>query len=1685
MLCSTPKFLCILAATILPWQPHNTYVQAQFVQGVTTIAIPSPTVPNQVTRVPVWRETLQHQYQRVIDIAPELVVLEYNCYYMRDICKNADNWMQTVRGSTRVPRNRFAYDFNTGNHRFRNTKRRTASCGNFKNRVTCPHTDQNIVMRHDGPWRYKDLEPGTTINEIRSDQTSGQRIPSQVRYTCDEFPPATWIEGGNGSPAPEAYPMVGETRCAAFRCDRTRGVKAEQNWQATAHNALQSSLKAVINRRNRAATPQEFDWYRAKDSIVFFEFRYDIVRNFADGVAARVFTYTTRGQNPPAVEKKISQAKRDLLSVNATAEGMSSAELDREAFWRWADEVSIDELLALGPSHVSEQHILANHSEAEVPIPGFGMPWMEFGQFEDPDGLSPLPDMVSGPPRADPNKLKRQAFTEATANVSTSGGISDTPLLRNVSTTDLERARKIVEEAILKSAELNAARLQNPARNVYRLKPGTVLGGGAPQRRGLMSRADEAGEELPPPLLDITDEIAAAAALVSEAEAVEALGGMSNLTARHSRRQVKAAASGTFWMEHITRMGTVPFGDDPSYKVFRNVLDYGAKGDGVTDDTKAIKLAMNDGKRCGEKCNGSTVKNAIVYFPPGTYRVSSTIPMPFGTQVIGDANNWPTLLATRNFIGLGVLSANEYTGGGKGTDGLDQQWYVNTANFYRQIRNIKIDITQTRPVQEVAGLHYQIAQATSLQNVEIIATSGSTQRGIFAENGSGGVISDVTFRGGKFGLFGGEQQFTAQRLTFIGCDTGVQVIWDWGWVWKSITMTDVGVGFRLLQDDKKATKRQTVQGNNATGNIGSASFIDSTFRNVKTVVLIAPPNKTPGSGSTGVIVENVACQGVSQVVADTSGATLLSPPASGVVEHWALGPVYKESKPEFSMGGKIGTFRRQQGLLDPQGAYFERAKPQYEGRPVGDFVHVKDFGARGDGVTDDTAAFQRALYESQGRILFVDAGSYIITGTITIPTGSKIVGETWSQLVASGPYFQNAQEPKVMIQVGTEGSVGDVEMQDLLFTNRGPTAGLILIEWNIRAASPGSAALWDCHVRIGGALGTDLTPAECPALRSGVAQGCNAASLMMHITPRASGYFENMWLWVADHMIDDPDMVDANNTMVQNSVYVARGLLVESTSPTWLYGTSSEHAVFYQYNFHKAQNIFAGMIQTESPYFQPTPNPPAPFEAAVGKLPGDPDYSCKSGDEFSGCDQSWAVIIRESANIFVAGAGLYSWFSTYAQDCIDQHACQNALMLLKDNHAGVRFQHLITIGAKYMAVMNGKGILALDYLNVESHPRWSQISVLDVSSDGEMAQMLWIDPKIWDMAQPEFTCKPPCLVNIPPWTKATRIVEYPRLTITDGNWATTITAPPLTISTLLFKPVTLTAASPGRRHKRDAQPFGDFFPTPATTPSWPSVTYTNQDGVILETAPTVPFPPPPATIGPNLPPPVAGGSWPRLAIRAVAGDFEQPLVPECFWNDFTNMYDCDIPWDNLPGFGWPEYGEMPDAPGGDLDDGDYGEADTICPERATSTTTTTKTTATTKEPDKPTESPLEEGRPMDNIRHCYDKGQKANNAQMANTARSFCRGLGNEGSVIRNPVGSGRNVVVARNFDLPANGGWAINIDAELLVKPGCEFIVNYSQCERYMKGPIDSCNCEGADGKQGGHLENRCYRWRLDPQTF
>lgn len=55
--------------------------------------------------------------------------------------------------------------------------------------------------------------------------------------------------------------------------------------------------------------------------------------------------------------------------------------------------------------------------------------------------------------------------------------------------------------------------------------------------------------------------------------------------------------------------------------------------------------------------------------------------------------------------------------------------------------------------------------------------------------------------------------------------------------------------------------------------------------------------------------------------------------------------------------------------------------------------------------------------------------------------------------------------------------------------------------------------MWDSHFRVGGAVGSDLRLDDCPKSTSEVNKDCMAASMLFHVTSRASGYFENVWVW--------------------------------------------------------------------------------------------------------------------------------------------------------------------------------------------------------------------------------------------------------------------------------------------------------------------------------------------------------------------------------------------------------------------------------------------------------------------------------------------------------------------------------------------------------------------------------------------
>ncbi|QKX62004.1 uncharacterized protein TRUGW13939_09160 [Talaromyces rugulosus] len=354
--------------------------------------------------------------------------------------------------------------------------------------------------------------------------------------------------------------------------------------------------------------------------------------------------------------------------------------------------------------------------------------------------------------------------------------------------------------------------------------------------------------------------------------------GLSTLLAAAPTPQASAASSSSgFWMANIKRQGTVAFGNATDYQIFRNVHDFGAKGDGSTDDTDAIQKAISSGNRCEENCDSSTVTPAIVYFPPGTYVVSRALNQSYYTQMIGDATDLPVIKAARSFSGMAVIDADPYI--------MGANWFTNQNNFFRQIRNFVIDLT-SMDMSSGAGIHWQVAQATSLQNIRFEMVKGggdgNKQQGIFMDNGSGGFMTDLTFNGGNYGMFLGNQQFTTRNLTFNGCNTAIFMNWNWAWTFKSVTVTDCAVALNMSN---------VADANNQT--VGSVMLLDSSISTTDTAIVTAWSKDSIPIGGGALVIDNVDFSGSKVAVAGIGGNTILA--GGSIVDNWVQGNTYTTS----------------------------------------------------------------------------------------------------------------------------------------------------------------------------------------------------------------------------------------------------------------------------------------------------------------------------------------------------------------------------------------------------------------------------------------------------------------------------------------------------------------------------------------------------------------------------------------------------------------------------------------------------------------------------------------------------------------------------------------------------------------------------------------------------------------------
>ena len=490
--------------------------------------------------------------------------------------------------------------------------------------------------------------------------------------------------------------------------------------------------------------------------------------------------------------------------------------------------------------------------------------------------------------------------------------------------------------------------------------------------------------------------------------------------------------------------GRLPHGDG-----FRNVRDYGAVGDGVTDDTQAFIRALESG-RGGKGTFHKTAAN--VYVPGGTYLISDTLIVYRATMLAGDADDPPTLVLRANAPGFGdpdqprpmIVTYAAYD-----TDPADRQWAIRTDlvggstnnTFLITVRHLNLRIGAGNP--GAWGIFWLVAQQTALRNVTIDAGEGQGCVKSFWWGG-GGVMSHLRLVGGDYGWHVQETSQWAARSFELSGQRKASLWLDGVW------------NFALLDFHFRHTAPMQVLG-------GNVSLVGSSFEE------IAGGSAIENRGGSLVLAE-VEAKGVPEVVkgALTGGAS-----GKTKVRLWAAGSAMVNGR------GLAGATHDLASVAEVMPR--EWPSPAYP-LPERGTRSVKAFGAAGDGQADDTAAIQRAIEAC--RDVFVPAGTYLVSDGLRLRPDSRLFGEMWSIIRLRGDAvgFQETASRKAMVDVPADPGA-TVSLCHLFFQMETP--GGIWMDWRAGEKS-----------RL---IDTLCTPTNA------------AQELLWRISGRGGGFFENSW----------------------------------------------------------------------------------------------------------------------------------------------------------------------------------------------------------------------------------------------------------------------------------------------------------------------------------------------------------------------------------------------------------------------------------------------------------------------------------------------------------------------------------------------------------------------------------------------
>jgi hypothetical protein len=418
---------------------------------------------------------------------------------------------------------------------------------------------------------------------------------------------------------------------------------------------------------------------------------------------------------------------------------------------------------------------------------------------------------------------------------------------------------------------------------------------------------------------------------------------------------------------------------------------FNAKGDGKTDDTKALRAAMrfvadNLEPLQGEGysyCCPKFDKSWVIYLPNGEYLVSDTVQQGWPEKVWNIKEGW-------NNVKHFSVNSSEEAVQRKAEVYAAENWFIRVVGQNRTKTVIRLKDAcpgfgsgQTKPVVSFCLTFFSnVNQGNYLENLTVDTGRGNPGAAALRWNAANwGGIRNARLRSG-------DGQGKVGLLLNLGCAHGYLRDLD---IDGFETGIDMAAGYVNMVVIEHATLRNQTRVGLRVGRPFNRECLAARKLKFENVPLAAKADK----GSHLVLVECVA-------KASGDAREALAVAKDGHLYVRAFESVGFQSAVLKEGAAPLPAGMLAEYVSDDSGTTEAGTQPRSLGLAVRDipvflpetdlakWADVQTYGARGDGLTDDTVAIQRAM-NSGKPVVFFSRATYVVNGSVAIPASVREV----------------------------------------------------------------------------------------------------------------------------------------------------------------------------------------------------------------------------------------------------------------------------------------------------------------------------------------------------------------------------------------------------------------------------------------------------------------------------------------------------------------------------------------------------------------------------------------------------------------------------------------------------------------------------------------------------------------------